>query len=276
MAAPAILAMFLNTVIDQRLRAFAEEDGREPDDAEAAQVRAWVLANMRGTVKPDILREDHGQNTCIFPTEFALRCMADIQQWFTVHQVRNFHSVSISGYHIAEAGANPITQLAFTLANGFTYVEAYLARGMSIDDFAPNLSFFFSNGMDAEYTVLGRVARRIWAIAMRDKYGANDRSQKLKYHVQTSGRSLHAQEMDFNDIRTTLQALISTYDNTNSLHTNAYDEAVTTPSEESVRRALAIQLIINREWGLSANENPLQGSFIVDELTDLVEQAVLT
>jgi methylmalonyl-CoA mutase len=202
--------------------------------------------------------------------------MADIQEWFIAHQVRNFYSVSISGYHIAEAGANPISQLAFTLANGFTYVEAYLARGMDIDDFAPNLSFFFSNGMDAEYTVIGRVARRIWATAMRERYGANERSQKLKYHVQTSGRSLHAQEMSFNDIRTTLQALTAIYDNCNSLHTNAYDEAVTTPSEESVRRALAIQLIINREWGLAMNENPLQGSFIVDELTDLVEEAVLT
>jgi methylmalonyl-CoA mutase len=201
--------------------------------------------------------------------------MADIQAWFIEHDVRNFYSVSISGYHIAEAGANPISQLAFTLANGFTYVESYLARGMDIDDFAPNLSFFFSNGMDAEYTVLGRVARRIWAVAMRDKYGANDRSQKLKYHVQTSGRSLHAQEMAFNDIRTTLQALNALYDNANSLHTNAYDEAVTTPSTESVRRALAIQLIINREWGLSMNENPLQGSYIVDELTDLVEEAVM-
>ena len=201
--------------------------------------------------------------------------MADIQEWFIANQVRNFYSVSISGYHIAEAGANPISQLAFTLANGFTYVEAYLARGMDIDDFAPNLSFFFSNGMDPEYTVIGRVARRIWAVAMRDRYGANERSQKLKYHVQTSGRSLHAQEMAFNDIRTTLQALCAIYDNCNSLHTNAYDEAVTTPSEESVRRALAIQLIINREWGLAMNENPLQGSFIVEELTDLVEEAVL-
>jgi len=201
--------------------------------------------------------------------------MSDIQEWFIANQVRNFYSVSISGYHIAEAGANPISQLAFTLANGFTYVESYLARGMDIDDFAPNLSFFFSNGMDPEYTVMGRVARRIWAVAMRDRYGANDRSQKLKYHVQTSGRSLHAQEMNFNDIRTTLQALCAIYDNCNSLHTNAYDEAVTTPGEESVRRALAIQLIINREWGLAMNENPLQGSFIVDELTDLVEEAVL-
>jgi len=201
--------------------------------------------------------------------------MADIQEWFIENRIRNFYSVSISGYHIAEAGANPISQLAFTLANGFTYVEAYLARGMAIDDFAPNLSFFFSNGMDPEYTVIGRVARRIWAVAMRERYGANERSQKLKYHVQTSGRSLHAQEMDFNDIRTTLQALVAIYDNANSLHTNAYDEAVTTPSEESVRRALAIQLIINREWGLAMNENPLQGSFVVDELTDLVEAAVL-
>ena len=231
---------------------------------------------MRGTVQADILKEDQGQNTCIFSTDFSLRMMADIAEYFVDNQVRNFYSVSISGYHIAEAGANPISQLAFTLANGFTYVESYLARGMDIDDFAPNLSFFFSNGMDAEYTVLGRVARRIWAVAMRDRYGANERSQKLKYHVQTSGRSLHAQEMSFNDIRTTLQALCAIYDNANSLHTNAYDEAVTTPSAESVRRALAIQLIINREWGLAMNENPLQGSFIVDELTDLVEQAVLT
>ena len=274
--APAILAMFLNTAIDQRLRAFAAEHGREPDDAEAAQVRAWVLANVRGTVQADILKEDQGQNTCIFSTEFALRCMADIQQWFIEHQVRNFYSVSISGYHIAEAGANPITQLAFTLANGFTYVEAYLARSMDIDDFAPNLSFFFSNGMDAEYSVIGRVARRIWAVAMREKYGASPRAQQLKYHVQTSGRSLHAQEMDFNDIRTTLQALCAIYDNCNSLHTNAYDEAVTTPSAHSVRRALAIQMIIDQEWGLAGNENPLQGSFILDQLTDLVEEAVLT
>ncbi len=226
-------------------------------------------------MQADILKEDQGQNTCLFSTEFSLRMMADIQEWFIDNQVRNFYSVSISGYHIAEAGANPISQLAFTLANGFTYVEAYLARGMDIDDFAPNLSFFFSNGMDVEYSVLGRVARRIWAITMRDKYGANERSQKLKYHVQTSGRSLHAQEMSFNDIRTTLQALIAIYDNANSLHTNAYDEAVTTPSEESVRRALAIQLVINREWGLAMNENPTQGAYIIDELTDLLEEAVL-
>jgi isobutyryl-CoA mutase len=273
--APAILAMFLNTAIDQRLDRFREEEGREPDAAEAEEIRAWVLANVRGTVQADILKEDQGQNTCIFSTEFALRCMADIQQWFIDHSVRNFYSVSISGYHIAEAGANPISQLAFTLANGFTYVEAYLARGMSIDDFAPNLSFFFSNGMDAEYSVIGRVARRIWAVAMKEKYGAGERSQKLKYHVQTSGRSLHAQEMDFNDIRTTLQALCAIYDNANSLHTNAYDEAVTTPSAHSVRRALAIQLIIDKEWGLAGNENPLQGSFVIDELTDLVEAAVL-
>src|ERR1700678_3971167 len=272
---PAILAMFLNTAIDQRLDSFRDEHGREPDEAETQEIRAWVLSNVRGTVQADILKEDQGQNTCIFSTDFALRCMGDIQQYFIDHQVRNFYSVSISGYHIAEAGANPISQLAFTLANGFTYVEAYRARGMDIDDFAPNLSFFFSNGMDAEYSVIGRVARRIWAIAMKERYGASERSQKLKYHVQTSGRSLHAQEMAFNDIRTTLQALCAIYDNANSLHTNAYDEAVTTPSQESVRRALAIQMIINREWGLSLNENPLQGSFIVEELTDLVERAVL-
>ncbi|GAA3226558.1 methylmalonyl-CoA mutase family protein [Pseudonocardia petroleophila] len=273
--APSILAFYLNTAIDQTLERFREEEGREPDDAEREELTAFTLANVRGTVQADILKEDQGQNTCIFSTEFSLRMMADIQAWFIEHKVRNFYSVSISGYHIAEAGANPISQLAFTLSNGFTFVESYLARGMSIDDFAPNLSFFFSNGMDAEYTVIGRVARRIWAVAMREKYGANERSQKLKYHVQTSGRSLHAQEMNFNDIRTTLQALCALYDNANSLHTNAYDEAVTTPTEESVRRAMAIQLIINREWGLSLNENPLQGSHIVDELTDLVEEAVL-
>jgi methylmalonyl-CoA mutase len=234
-----------------------------------------VLANVRGTVQADILKEDQGQNTCIFSTEFSLKVMGDIAEYFVHHDVRNFYSVSISGYHIAEAGANPISQLAFTLSNGFTYVEAYLARGMHIDDFAPNLSFFFSNGMDPEYTVLGRVARRIWAVAMKEKYGANERSQKLKYHIQTSGRSLHAQEIHFNDIRTTLQALIAIYDNCNSLHTNAYDEAITTPTEDSVRRAMAIQLIINREWGLAKNENPNQGAFIIDELTELVEEAVL-
>ncbi len=273
--APTILAFFLNTAIDQGLDAFRASHGREPSDAEAAEVRARTLASVRGTVQADILKEDQGQNTCIFSTEFSLRMMADIQEWFIAERVRNFYSVSISGYHIAEAGANPISQLAFTLANGFTYVESYLARGMDVDAFAPNLSFFFSNGMDPEYTVLGRVARRIWAVAMRERYGANSRSQKLKYHVQTSGRSLHAQEMDFNDIRTTLQALTAIYDNCNSLHTNAYDEAVTTPTEDSVRRAVAIQLIINREWGLALNENPLQGSYIVDDLTDLVEEAVL-
>ena len=273
--APTILAYFLNTAIDQQLDAFTAAEGRPPTPEEAAGIRARVLATVRGTVQADILKEDQGQNTCIFSTEFSLRMMADIQEWFIANKVRNFYSVSISGYHIAEAGANPVTQLAFTLANAFTYVEAYLARGMAVDDVAPNLSFFFSNGMDPEYTVIGRVARRIWAIVMRDRYGANERSQKLKYHIQTSGRSLHAQEMAFNDIRTTLQALCAIYDNCNSLHTNAYDEAVTTPSEESVRRALAIQLIINREWGLAMNENPLQGSFIVEELTDLVEEAVL-
>jgi isobutyryl-CoA mutase len=273
--APTILAMFMNTAIDQQVEKFALEKGRQPTGEEAAQIKAWVLANVRGTVQADILKEDQGQNTCIFSTEFSLKVMGDIQEYFVQHQVRNFYSVSISGYHIAEAGANPISQLAFTLSNGFTFVEAYLARGMHIDDFAPNLSFFFSNGMDPEYTVLGRVARRIWAVAMRDKYGANDRSQKLKYHIQTSGRSLHAQEIDFNDIRTTLQALIAIYDNCNSLHTNAYDEAITTPTDESVRRALAIQLIINREWGLAKNENPNQGAYIIDELTDLVEEAVL-
>ena len=273
--APTILAYFLNTAIDQRVEAFRAEHDREPNAEEAAELRAWALANVRGTVQADILKEDQGQNTCIFSTEFSLRMMADIQEWFIANRVRNFYSVSISGYHIAEAGANPISQLAFTLANGFTYVESYLARGMKIDDFAPNLSFFFSNGMDAEYSVIGRVARRVWAVAMRERYGANERSQKLKYHVQTSGRSLHAQEMNFNDIRTTLQALCALYDNANSLHTNAYDEAITTPTEASVRRAMAIQLIINREWGLSMNENPLQGSFVIDELTDLVEEAVL-
>ncbi|HEU0195969.1 MAG TPA: fused isobutyryl-CoA mutase/GTPase IcmF [Nevskiaceae bacterium] len=273
--APTILAMFMNTAVDQQIDKFRKENSREPTDDEVQKIRDWALSVVRGTVQADILKEDQGQNTCIFSTEFSLRAMGDIQEYFVHHKVRNFYSVSISGYHIAEAGANPISQLAFTLANGFTFVEAYLARGMHIDDFAPNLSFFFSNGMDPEYSVIGRVARRIWAVAMRDKYGASERSQKLKYHVQTSGRSLHAQEMAFNDIRTTLEALIAIYDNCNSLHTNAYDEAVTTPTEESVRRAMAIQLIINHEWGLAKNQNPLQGSFIIDELTDLVEEAVL-
>jgi len=274
--APSILAMFMNTAIDQNLEKFKTENGREPNDTEAAKIRAWVMANVRGTVQADILKEDQGQNTCIFSTEFSLKVMGDVAQFFVNNDVRNFYSVSISGYHIAEAGANPISQLAFTLSNGFTFVEAYLARGMHIDDFAPNLSFFFSNGMDPEYTVMGRVARRIWAVAMKNKYGANERSQKLKYHIQTSGRSLHAQEIQFNDIRTTLQALIAIYDNCNSLHTNAFDEAITTPTEDSVRRAMAIQLIINREWGLAKNENPSQGSFIIEELTELVEEAVLT
>ncbi|MGC1818754.1 MAG: methylmalonyl-CoA mutase family protein, partial [Casimicrobiaceae bacterium] len=273
--APTMLAMYMNTAIDQQLDKFAQDNGREPTEDEAAKIRAWTLTTVRGTVQADILKEDQGQNTCIFSTEFSLKVMGDIQQYFVHHSVKNFYSVSISGYHIAEAGANPISQLAFTLANGFTFVEAYLARGMHVDDFAPNLSFFFSYGMDPEYAVIGRVARRIWAVAMRERYGANERGQKLKFHSQTSGRSLHAQEIAFNDIRTTLQALISTYDNTNSLHTNAYDEAITTPTEDSVRRAMAIQLIINREWGLGKNENPNQGSFILEELTDLVEEAVL-
>ena len=273
--APTLLAMFFNTAIDQQADKFEKDNGRHPTEDELEKIRCWTLATVRGTVQADILKEDQGQNTCIFSTEFSLKVMGDIQEYFIHHQVKNFYSVSISGYHIAEAGANPISQLAFTLANGFTFVEAYLARGMHIDDFAPNLSFFFSYGMDPEYTVIGRVARRIWAVAMKNRYGANERAQKLKFHSQTSGRSLHAQEIAFNDIRTTLQALISSYDNTNSLHTNAYDEAITTPTEDSVRRAMAIPLIINREWGLAKNENPNQGSFIIDELTDLVEEAVL-
>jgi len=273
--APTILAFYFIAAVRQQVQVFVNQEGRQPNEAEYASLRRDTFKSVRGTVQADILKEDQGQNTCIFSTEFSLKMMADIQDWFIQNEVRNFYSVSISGYHIAEAGANPITQLALTLANGFTYVESYLARGMSIDDFAPNLSFFFSNGMDPEYTVLGRVARRIWAIAMRERFGASERSQRLKYHIQTSGRSLHAQEMAFNDIRTTLQALIAVYDNCNSLHTNAYDEAVTTPTDESVRRAMAIQLVINREWGLAKNENPNQGSFVIDELTDLVEAAVL-
>lgn len=273
--APIILAMFMNTAIDQQVQKREQELGRTLTVEEFTETREQTLQVVRGTVQADILKEDQGQNTCIFSTEFALRMMGDIQQYFIDHKVRNYYSVSISGYHIAEAGANPISQLAFTLANGFTYVEYYLSRGMNIDDFAPNLSFFFSNGLDPEYTVIGRVARRIWAVVMREKYGANDRSQKLKYHIQTSGRSLHAQEIDFNDIRTTLQALMALQDNCNSLHTNAYDEAITTPTEESVRRAMAIQMIITKEHGLSKNENPLQGAFIIEELTQLVEQAVL-
>ncbi|HSO19134.1 MAG TPA: methylmalonyl-CoA mutase family protein, partial [Desulfosarcina sp.] len=273
--APIMLAMFLNTAIDQQVDKYAQEKGKPPTAEEYEKIRAMVLENVRGTVQADILKEDQGQNTCIFSIDFALKMMGDIQEYFIEKNVRNFYSVSISGYHIAEAGANPISQLAFTLANGFTYLEYYLSRGMPLDSFAPNLSFFFSNGMDPEYTVIGRVARRIWSIALREKYGASVRSQMLKYHIQTSGRSLHSQDIQFNDIRTTLQALCAIYDNAQSLHTNAFDEAITTPTEESVRRALAIQLIINREWGLAKNENPYQGSFIVDDLTDLVEEAVL-
>ncbi|SDP61484.1 methylmalonyl-CoA mutase [Litchfieldia salsa] len=273
--APIILAMFMNTAIFQQVEKEEGVLGRSLSDKEYEEVKCRTLSQVRGTVQADILKEDQGQNTCIFSTEFALRMMGDIQEYFIQNGVRNYYSVSISGYHIAEAGANPISQLAFTLSNGFTYVEYYLSRGMNINDFAPNLSFFFSNGLDPEYTVIGRVARRIWATVMRDKYGANERSQKLKYHVQTSGRSLHAQEIDFNDIRTTLQALMALQDNCNSLHTNAYDEAITTPTEESVRRAMAIQMIITKELGMSKNENPLQGSFIIEELTDLVEEAVL-
>ncbi len=261
-----------NTGLGLLLLGVSGDDVLPPDVY--AQCKQKALQNVRGTVQADILKEDQAQNTCIFSTEFALRMMGDVQQYFIEKKVRNFYSVSISGYHIAEAGANPITQLALTLSNGFTYVEYYLSRGMHIDDFAPNLSFFFSNGIDPEYAVIGRVARRIWAKAMKLKYGGNERSQMLKYHIQTSGRSLHAQEIDFNDIRTTLQALYAIYDNCNSLHTNAYDEAITTPTEESVRRAVAIQLIINRELGLAKNENPMQGSFIIEELTDLVEEAV--
>ena len=273
--APIILAMFLNTAIDQQIDAFKAENGRDPSANEYGDICSKTLSSVRGTVQADILKEDQGQNTCIFSIEFALKMMGDIQEYFIENNIRNFYSVSISGYHIAEAGANPITQLALTLANGFTYVEYYLSRGMSIDSFAPSLSFFFSNGMDPEYTVIGRVARRIWAIALKQKYKGSERSQMLKYHIQSSGRSLHSQDIQFNDIRTTLQALCAIYDNCNSLHTNAFDEAITTPSHESVRRALAIQLIINREWGLAGNENMYQGSFVVEELTQLVEEAVL-
>jgi methylmalonyl-CoA mutase len=273
--APTILAMFFNTAIDRERERFERETGRAPDAEERERIRSATLSTVRGTVQADILKEDQAQNTCIFSTDFALRLMGDVQQFFIDNSVRNFYSVSVSGYHIAEAGANPITQLAFTLANGFTYVEYYLARGMRIDEFAPNLSFFFSNGLDPEYSVLGRVARRIWARVMRNRYGASERSQKFKYHIQTSGRSLHAREIQFNDIRTTLQALTAVYDHCNSLHTNAYDEAITTPTAESVRRAMAIQQIIQKEFGMTKNENPLQGSYVVEELTDLVEEAVL-
>jgi len=273
--APIILAMFMNTAIDQQVDKYTKENGNAPTRQVYQNIRESVLSNVRGTVQADILKEDQGQNTCIFSIEFALKMMGDIQQYFIENNVQNFYSVSISGYHVAEAGANPITQLALTLSNGFTYVEYYLSRGMPIDSFGPNLSYFFSNGMDPEYTVIGRVARRIWSIAMKEKYNASARSQMLKYHIQTSGRSLHSQDVQFNDIRTTLQALCAVYDNCNSLHTNAFDEAITTPTAESVRRALAIQMIINREWGLTKNENMNQGSFIVEELTDLVEKAVL-
>lgn len=273
--APMILAFYFNTAIDQQVEKKEKELGRKLSQSEWSEVATWTLQQVRGTVQADILKEDQGQNTCIFSINFALKMMGDIQAYFVQNKVRNFYSVSISGYHIAEAGANPISQLAFTLSNGFTFVEYYLSRGLKIDDFAPNLSFFFSNGLDPEYSVLGRVARRIWAVAMRDLYKGDERSQKLKYHIQTSGRSLHAQEIDFNDIRTTLQALIAIYDNCNSLHTNAYDEAITTPTEESVRRAMAIQLIINREFGVTKNENPTQGAYFIEELTDLVEEAVL-
>ena len=318
--APIILAMYMNTAIDQEVERYLKAEGKWGEAKQKmgayfkergikapvyvneipkgnngfglntlgasgdllvepkayAKIKAMTLSSVRGTVQADILKEDQAQNTCIFSTEFALKMMGDIQEYFTEHNVRNYYSVSISGYHIAEAGANPVTQAAFTLANGFTFVEYYLARGLNVDDFAHNLSFFFSNGLDPEYAVIGRVARRIWAVAMKNKYGANDRSQKLKYHIQTSGRSLHAQEIQFNDIRTTLQALLAIYDNCNSLHTNAYDEAITTPTEESVRRALAIQMIINKELGTAKNENINQGSFFIEELTDLVEEAILT
>lgn len=273
--APIILAFFMNAATDQQVQKKEKELGRILKPDEFLKVRDDVLKVVRGTVQADILKEDQAQNTCIFSTDFALKMMGDMQEYFIDKKIRNFYSVSISGYHIAEAGANPVSQLAFTLSNGFTYVEYYLSRGMEIDDFAQNLSFFFSNGLDPEYSVLGRVARRIWAISMKELYGANERSQKLKYHIQTSGRSLHAQEIDFNDIRTTLQALIAIYDNCNSLHTNAYDEAITTPTEESVRRAMAIQMIINKEFGPAINENTLQGSYFFEELTDLVEEAVL-
>jgi len=274
--APIMLAMFMNTAIDLEVDKYKNEKGMDPSQEEYENIRTMALSNVRGTVQADILKEDQGQNTCIFSIEFALKMMGDIQQFFIDNNVRNFYSVSISGYHIAEAGANPISQVAFTLSNGFTYLEYYLSRGMPVDTFAPSLSYFFSNGMDPEYTVIGRVARRIWSIALREKYGASVLSQKLKYHVQTSGRSLHSQDIQFNDIRTTLQALCAIYDNCNSLHTNSYDEAITTPSRESVRRALAIQLIINREWGLAKNENMNQGSFVVEELTALVEEAILS
>ncbi len=273
--APIMQAFFFNTAIDQNIQKFEKEKGRKPNPSELNEIKTKTLSTVRGTIQADILKEDQAQNTCIFSLDFALKLMGDLQEYFVNNNIKNFYSISISGYHIAEAGANPISQLAFTLANGFTYVEYFLSRGIPIDKFAPNLSFFFSNGMDAEYSVIGRVARRIWAIAIRDLYKGNERSQKLKYHIQTSGRSLHAQEMTFNDIRTTLQALTAIFDNCNSLHTNSFDEAVTTPTEQAVRQAMAIQLIVNREFGIMANENPLQGAYIIDYLTDIVEEAVL-
>ena len=265
--APIILALYMNTALGQKLKS------SEIDDE---QKQLEVLRSVRGTVQADILKEDQAQNTCIYTLDFSLRLMGDVQEYFCKNKIKNYYSVSISGYHIAEAGANPITQVAFTLANGFTYVEYYLSRGMNIDDFSQNLSFFFSNGLDPEYSVIGRVARKIWAITLRDKYGASEKSQKFKYHIQTSGRSLHAQEIDFNDIRTTLQAYLALSDNCNSLHTNAYDEAITTPTEESVRRAMAIQLIINREFGVNQTDNPMQGSYLIEELSEIVEEAVLS
>ena len=274
--APMILAFFFNTAIDQQIERKEKQLKRKLHGEEVDKIKKKALQSVRGTVQADILKEDQGQNTCIFSIDFALKMMGDIQEYFNKKKIRNFYSVSISGYHIAEAGANPISQMAFTLSNAFTFVEYYLARGMRIDDFAPNLSFFFSNGMDPEYSVIGRVARRIWAIAMADFYKAGPRSQKLKYHIQTSGRSLHAKEIDFNDIRTTLQALLAIYDSCNSLHTNAFDEAITTPTEDSVRRAMAIQMIINKEFGVAKNENPNQGSWFFTELTDLVEEAILS
>ena len=273
--APIMLAMFMNAAIDQQVDVFTKREGARQPEEEYKNIFECTLQTVRGTVQADILKEDQAQNTCIFSTEFALKMIGDIQQFFIEHDVKNYYSVSISSYHMAEARADPIPRHAFARANGFTYVEYYLSRGMKIDDFAPNLSYFFSNGLDAEYCVIGRVARRIWAVAMKNLYGGNDRSQKLKYHIQTSGRSLHAQEMGFNDIRTTLQAVLAIFDNCQSLHTNAYDEAITTPTEESVRRAMAIQLITMREFGWSKCENPTQGSFFTEWLTDLVEEAVL-
>ncbi|HVR74543.1 MAG TPA: methylmalonyl-CoA mutase family protein, partial [Planctomycetota bacterium] len=274
--APIILAMFFNAAIDQQVERLRGETGREPGPEDLSRIRSLVFGSIRGTVQADILKEDQAQNTCILSINFALKLLGDVQEFFVQKRVRNYYSISISGYHIAEAGANPITQLAFTLANALTYLEFFRFRGLRVDDIAPSFSFFFSNGLDAEYSVLGRVARRLWAVIIRDLHGGSDRAQKLKYHVQTSGRSLHAREISFNDIRTTLQALMAVHDNCNSLHTNAYDEAITTPTEESVRRALAIQLIVQKEMGLAMNENPLQGSFIIRELTELVEEAVLS